>query len=284
MKEWIRAMAGMAAMAASASAIANVSDGRVDTCNQCTLQQVEAKAIQRYVPSMVEVHVLDYAHELVWTCEVVREREFNANVASCGLAPPAAQQVFKEVAGLVRQLNSEVSIPYPGGNIYDIAGCPACARGWLLDNRYRLANQLSVVDLLAARGLALAASLNVWRGAVSASYEGQIRVKVILENDASGGREKAYCIGTLTNTELVVDTNRCVDSDGNPIPTLANPLPQDSYVFLSTVNQQNMINRLRSTGRVVRSGGTVTVGQPGRIDCNSNDCESKEKEPSSGGK
>lgn len=124
-------------------------------------------------------------------------------------------------------------------------------------------------------------AINVSPASISATYGGQIRVKVVLDDDASGGREKAHCIGVLTDTGLVIDADQCFDSDGNPIPTLCNPGLQDAYVFSSVVNQQGMANRIRALGRPVRHGGTVTVGQLGRIDCNRRGCESKEMSPSS---
>lgn len=283
--KWIHGVAlmGVAALAAAGELKATVADNRVDTCNQCSLQQVEAKATQRNVATMVGVYVLDYALERVWLCEVVREPELGGNVAACGLADAGKQAEFKEITSLIRQLNTIVEIPYPGGDIYSISGCPACARGWLLDNRHALANQLSLIDQLAAKGIRFGASLQVRAGTIDVSVEGQVRVKVKLSNDSSGGREKGYCIGALTNTELVIDTDQCTDSDGNPIPTLAN-LTIRRYVFTSTSNHLNMINRLRATGRTVHLGGIATVGELKEIDCNAKDCESKEPPPSNGGR
>ncbi|WP_156890144.1 hypothetical protein [Silanimonas lenta] len=280
MKEQAKRIAVVFFAVWAGSGLASTRGDWVDVCDGCALWQVEARAARYPVSALSKVHVLDYHNAVVWSCDVVREKELGTNLASCGPASSEAQQAFREIVDIVRELKAEVSIPYPGGNIHDIAGCPACARQWLLDNRYRLANQLSLLDLLVARGLTLSVAINVSVASISATYGGQIRVKVVLDNDASGGREKAHCIGVLTDTGLVIDADQCFDSDGNPIPTLGNPGLQDAYVFLSAVNQQSMVNRIRALGRPVRHGGTVTVGQLGRIDCNSHGCESKEKPPS----
>lgn len=253
------------------------SEPDLDECNGCSQTQVTARAEQRYVRDYKEVVILDYINSAAWQCEVYYEPEFMSNFASCQPASSAVQHEFNEVVGWVTSLNaSEVEIPYPGGNIYDISGCPACARGWLLDNQHALSNQLSIIDMLKAAGVNLAGRIGVVVASVEASYEGHVRVKINLSNDSSGGRESAYCIGYLTGTELAIDVNKCVDSDGNPIPTLENPSIQTGYLFTSSINHGAMINRLRGIGRRVVFTGTVTVGSPAKIDCNSTECESKE--------
>lgn len=287
MERPIKLMGGMLFALWAGAGLASQPGGWVDVCDGCALWQVEARAARHPTGSLpgVKVHLLDYRNAVVWSCDVVREKELATNVASCGPASSEAQQAFREIVDIVRELKvAEVSIPYPGGNIYEIAGCPACARQWVLDNRHRLANRLSLLDLLVARGLTLSIALNVRAASVSATYDGQTHVKVYLDNDASGGQEKAYCIGKLTDVGFVVDTDQCFDSDGNPIPTVSNPRFQDVYLFNSIVNQRSMISRLQSLGRPVRGGGTVIVGQPGRVECGSRDCVSREKVPSSGGK
>lgn len=242
----------------------------LDTCNGCTALQVEARAEQRHAWTMERVFVLDYLQRTAWQCDVYYEQEFNANIAACGPAAQEVQQTFFEMTDSIISLNGEVEIPYDGGSIYDISGCPACARGWLLDNQGALVNQLSLIDLLSAAGLRFAGQIGVSVGSVSASYEGQVRVKVTLENDSSGGREKGYCIGYLTGTELMIDVNQCVDSDGNPIPTLQNTNVQNRYAFTSTFNHSSMVNRLRAVGRTIYTG-TVTTG-PLEIECTGDEC------------
>lgn len=253
------------------------SEVGLDECNGCTQTQVMSKAEQRYVRDYKQVFILDYVNSAAWQCDVYYEREFMSNFASCAPASSAVQYDFNEVVGSVVSLNaSEVEIPYPGGNIYDISGCPACARSWLLDNQHALANQSSIIDMLAAAGVRLAGRIGVGVASVEASYEGHVRVKIKLSNDSSGGRESAFCIGYLTGTELAIDVNQCVDSDGNPIPTLENPAVQMGYLFTSPINHGAMINRLRGIGRRVIFTGTATVGSPAKVECNASECESKE--------
>jgi hypothetical protein len=253
------------------------SEPDLDECNGCSQAQVVTRAEQRYVRDFKNVVILDYVNSAAWQCEVYYEREFMSNFASCQPASSAVQHDFNDVVGWVVSLNaSEVEIPYPGGNIHDISGCPACARGWLIDNQHALSNQMNIIDMLAAAGVRLAGRIGVGVASVEASYEGHARVKIKLSNDSSGGREAAYCVGYLSGTELAIDVNKCVDSDGNPIPTLENPSVQTGYLFTSPINHGAMINRLRGIGRRVVLTGTVTVGSPAKIDCNSTECESKE--------
>lgn len=253
------------------------ADNSADTCNGCSVQQVESVAENRTVLRTKTVFVFDYWNSVAWECSVYHEREFNENFASCGHASSAVQGMFDDVVGYVTYLNNEVSLPYGSGDIYEISGCPACARGWLLDNQHSLQNQLDAIDLLAAAGYRLAGTINVWVGSVTASYEGQVRVKIVLANDSSAGREKGYCLGYLTGSELVVNVNQCVDSDGNPIPTLEAPNVQRHYVFTSLHNHRSMINALRAIGRPVMYVGTVTVG-PLKMDCTGEGCKTPEPE------
>lgn len=254
----------------------------LDTCNDCTQAQVKVVAKQRYVSPVSGwkgVYVLDYHNGVAWACDVYNEPGLPQNIATCQPAAADVQQTFLEIAGYVAMLNSNVvEIPHPGGDIYKISGCPACARQWLVQNGPAVANELDFLDMLAAAGMQLSAQLGIGVAQVGASYEGQTRVKVVLSNDGSGGLEKGYCIGYLSGTELAIDANNCVDSDGNVIPTLENPNISMTYLFTSIHNHRAMINRLKGIGRpVFIRTGTTSIG-PLTVECTSTECESKDPE------
>ncbi len=262
-----------ACYAHDASAI-RTSSTKVTVCNGCTVQRVDIKAAEQYVGDYGKVFVLDYANTRAWECDVFFEREFFENYAACFEAPQEIQNDFQNLNHAIDQMKSEISLPYETGNIYDIAGCTACARDWLVSNQHSAANQLSVFDLVIAWGLRFSASAGVSSAAVQATYEGQVSVKVFLANDNTEGREIGYCMGNLTGDALVIDSDRCFDSDGNAIPTYNNGLRDGVYSFTSRINQLRMIIAIRRAGGNVQVG-TVNVG-PMNIVCQGLNCESED--------
>tara|TARA_R110002020_G_scaffold23941_7_gene79214 strand:+ start:101 stop:973 length:873 start_codon:yes stop_codon:yes gene_type:complete len=261
--------------------VSAADDARMLSCDGCTQQQVTLLAQRQYVNTYADIFVGDFSKGLLWQCWVIRETELgprgSRNFASCSPAPVEANELFSDLAGIVYELNSSsIEIPYPGGNIHDIAGCPACARHWLYNNRHSASNQMSLVDLLAAQGYRIALALGLRGGQVEAAIQGRVLVKVYLSNDDSNGLERAYCLGRLSEIGLTIDSDSCVDSDGNPIPTTTNPDVPQAFLFTSTVNYSRMVTRLRATGRRVGTG-TVDV-MPIRVECTGNECQSEEQE------
>lgn len=254
-----------------------VSANSIGHCSAC--DQYEAEEVASGMPTTVgisRIGVLDYARYFAWACEVHREPGVSEATAVCVPAPAAAQTAFSMIAESVVRLKSDtISIPFPGGNIFDLSGCQSCVTNWLLDNRYRVASQVDLIDLMAANGLTLAAALGVRAGDVQASYTGQVAVRFELENDdAAQGNRKAYCMGSITSHGIVIDPNQCFDSDGNPIPTMAAPTLQMRYSFNSSTNFVRFTSRLAALGRPVRGAGMVTVG--GVIDCTVTECSGRE--------
>jgi hypothetical protein len=248
-------------------------------CSNCDGDSVELVASR--APSglgVFDVVVLDYTRETVWTCTTRREARTRYADATCTPAPASAQADFAVIAKTVQQLDGDIiSIPHPGGNIYDISGCPSCARNWLYTNRHAVARQASLLNLLSANGLKLAGNLGIKFADLQMSYEGQARVLVEMSNDRGATDQgKAYCIAAITNTEIVIDVNQCFDGDGNPIPTLQNNALQMRYTFSNGVNYGGFVGRLSAIGYPVHGAGVVTVG--GVIDCRAKECEGREKQ------
>ncbi|MGY6517539.1 MAG: hypothetical protein ACXIUZ_02385 [Lysobacteraceae bacterium] len=258
--------------------VVGLAQGSVMVCNGCTAEQASQRASQVSVPSSgpAEVYVADYHNVSLWRCEVWWEREIfpPGKVAFCGPASPSLQAEFEDLAIAISAANKSIEIDYPGGNIYEISGCPACARSWLLDNQGALASKLSLVDIARARGWALGGRMGGRGADMEATVAGQVRIKLVLRNDASGAPEKGFCFADVTSNGVQVDVDSCVDGDGNPIPTLNNPNIQVTYAFNSPINHGQMVIRLRAVGRTVRGSGTVTVSP--LISCTSQECEADE--------
>lgn len=277
--------AALLAVSALAPRVADAAgDARFLACDGCTQQQVVLLAKRQYVDTYADVFVGDFSSGLLWQCWVIRETELgrvggglNRNMASCTPAPAEANALFEDLADTVTLLGaSRIEIPYPGGNIHDIAGCPGCARQWLYNNRHASSTQMSLVDLLAAQGIRISGALDLRVGQINVALEGRVVVKVVLSNDNSSGLEKAYCLAKLDGTGLTIDSDSCVDSDGNPIPTSTNPEVPQAFSFTSQVNFDRMVARLRAMGRPVRTG-TVSV-LPIRVDCTGDECEAEGSE------
>ena len=267
-------------VAAAFSAAFLTSTASANTVGHCSgCEQFQAEEVAAAMPTAVgstRVAVLDYARQFVWSCDVHREAGVFDATAVCLPAPSDAQAAFDVIAESVRELKTQtVRIPYPSGNIFDLSGCQSCVTNWLLASPHRVQNQMRLIDRLAANGVKLAGRLGVRFAEVEASYAGQVTIRFELENDdaAQNGR-KAYCMGSITSSGVVSDPNQCFDSDGNPIPTHANPTLQIRYNFNSSNNFARFTGRLALMGRPVRGAGTVTVG--GVIDCGTTECSARD--------
>lgn len=255
------------------------SAGTVGHCSNCDLHEVEQVAAA--MPGMGRVSrvaVLDYVRRFAWACDVHREPGVLEATAICSPGSVPAQAAFATITRGIAQLKTDtISIPYPGGNIFDLSGCQSCVTNWLLANRHAVAARVDLIDLLAAEGLRLAAALGVRGWDVQASYTGQVTLGIELANDdaAQNGR-RAHCMATITGNGIVIDPDRCFDSDGNPIPTMATPNLQMRYTFNSNANFVRFAGRLAALGRPVRGAGIVTVG--GVIDCTVAECSGRDNE------
>lgn len=179
----------------------------VDTCNGCTQAQARTIANRWRSKDVENVVVLDYWRSMVWECKA-------PGAKAPGDCMPAAEDVqlaFDTVGDHVRALATGVEIPYESGDIHDIAGCPACARRWQVGNRELLATQAETLDALLEAGASFAEEAGISGAGVLASLQEQVVLKFVLANDGSPGPGKAYCLGHLLGTSVVIDADRCVD-------------------------------------------------------------------------
>lgn len=246
---------------------------RVAPCNACSVEDAEAVAMSTAQARTQAVAVLDYTYGLAWQCDVRADRETGVPTARCLQASPQLASEFADLLVRIRALkDTVVELPLlPGESIYDIAGCPSCARQWLYRNRFALAGRLSTVDALLAAAGKLSITIGVKAVDVQKSFDGMVRFIIKVENDDSGGAlGAAYCYAYLDGNEAMIDPNACVDSDGNPIPTLQNPTITNRYTFRSPINLRGMVGAI---GAIRPIGGTVTVGS--LIQCTTTRCDVK---------
>lgn len=271
-----------AALALSSNAQAQSNE--LTNCNSCSQQQVKAKAKNFYAKTstrMEVLYVLDYHAPNVWKCDVyVEVAQWVPNIAVCTGAPSQAQTLFLDIVDtLITLQQADVSIEYPSGSIYDIAGCPACAANWIANNSTDLAYQLSGINGLSAKGISLGATIEVPFLSVTSNAEAQLVIRVELANDTSGGPHEAYCLGHFVAGVLTVESDTCVDSDGNEIPTTQPGNAGVTYLFTNDQNYQEMMNTLSRLGYNVETipSGTVTVN-PLTVGCVGSNCEPEDED------
>ena len=257
---------------------ASAQSNDLSECNSCSHAQVKAKAKNYYAKTSTRTEtlfLLDYHAPYVWECTVyVESEQWAPNIAVCGGASAQAQGLFLDIVEMLVTLQqADISIDYPTGDIYDIAGCPSCAANWIADNQAEIAWDLRGLEGLGPKGVSLSLTLGVPGIQVSSSYEGQAIVRVELSNDISGGPHEAFCLAQFVGGTLTVDTDTCVDSDGNPIPTKQPTNSAVRYTFTSQLNYTGMMNTLNRLGFNVETipTGTVTVN-PLIVDCVGSNC------------
>lgn len=154
------------------------------------------------------------------------------------------------------------------GSIDDIVNCLACATSWLQANHAAFAEQLNVFDVFVAQGAVLGATIN---GTVTVGYDPNLTYRVRMQGDV--GKNVGYCMATLGVNGLQVDTTKCFDSDGNPIPTSA--AGYAGNVFRFWTNQDFIEWQTRAHQYGISFGipvGTVEV-LPLRMDCDPMPCK-----------
>lgn len=265
-----------------ASHTAHAQSNELTHCNGCSQLQVKTKAKNFYAKTSTRtelLYVLDYHAPFVWKCTVyVEQEQWAPNIANCVSAPANAQSIFIDLVDLLITLQqADVSIDYPTGDIYDIAGCQACAANWIADNQTELAYELSGLNGVGAKGVDLSATLSVPFLSISSNYEAQLIIRVKLSNDTSGGPHEAYCLGQFVGGVLRIDSDTCVDSDGNEIPGTQPTNSAERYVFTNEQNYVGMMNTLNRLGYNVETvpSGTVTVN-PIIVDCVGSNCAPEE--------
>ena len=283
----------------------------VKRCDGCTIIQKRSAAQSLPVASQANVYFMDFSSGLLSGFYVYRaaqpyqlppkddvENIANLDSATSSRANPATvggqlwleslsitpeqQLAFAEFVesyfdfvGYASQINSSIRMPHDSSfdSIYDIAGCPACARNWLLANAHRVSNTIDLFDILYAKGLEFRGSIGGDAGDISATYAPYLQFKLIMESDVGANGEAGYCMATLTGSGVIIDTNSCTDSDGNPIPVSAENFRNVSFLFLSQNNLERWLQRARLFGiPITGAGGNVTVGGMRRYDCNQAEC------------
>lgn len=252
---------------------------RCDGCNYPTRESVALNVANVSIARPSEtIYLMDLSAGVLHPALVEYDSEFNHGFFM--EVPPTLEEnqkfsaFYQSYIDAKSEIQASSGIYIPSsqfGSIYDISGCPACAESWRQANLPAIANQLSVVSVLAARIGELSTTLGVSEASVTATVAGEIRFKVYLTTDNNGGPFDSYCMATLSGTGIAIDANDCVDSDGNPIPVSVNDL-QLRYRFTSAGNYGGFVGRISALGVPFSGGGTVTVGEITEVDCGAAGC------------
>ncbi len=298
----------IALSAVPASAVETI----VKRCDGCTLIQKRSAAQSLPVASQANVYFMDFSSGLLSGFYVYRAAQpyrlppkadvkSAADIGSAASSrvdlavaggqlwleslsiTPGQQLAFAEFVesyfdfiGYSVQINSSIGMPNDGSfnSIHDIAGCPACARNWLLVNAHRVANVIGLFDILYAKGLELSGSIGGNAGEISTTYTPYLQFRLVMDSDVGANGEAGYCMATLTGSGVIIDASSCTDSDGNPIPVSAESFRNVSFLFLTQNNLERWLQRARFYGIPVTGGGggSVSVGEMRRYDCNQAEC------------